>query len=40
MLSQYWAIALIIAGILGAVGQNLLAWVVVLIAGLLSVLPV
>lgn len=40
MIGQYWAVALIIAGILGAVGQSLLAWIVILIAGLLSVLPV
>ena len=39
-MSHYWPLALTIAGILGVVGQNTLAWVVVLVAGLLSVLPV
>ena len=32
------ALKLIIAGILGVVGQTLLAWVAILVAGLLSLL--
>jgi hypothetical protein len=38
MVAHYWPLALTLAGILGVVGQNLLAWVVVLVAGLLSLL--
>lgn len=38
MIGQYWPLVFVIAGILGAVGQNLLAWVAILIAGLLSLL--
>jgi hypothetical protein len=38
MVANYWPLALTLAGILGVVGQNLLAWVVVLVAGLLSLL--
>ena len=38
MIAHYWPLALTIAGILGVVGQTLLAWVVILIAGLLSLL--
>ena len=35
---QYWPIIFVVAGILGIVGQNMLAWVCVLVAGLLAVL--
>ena len=38
MIANYWPLALTIAGILGVVGQTMLAWVVILIAGLLSLL--
>ena len=39
MIAHYWPVAFIIAGLLGVVGQTMLAWVVVLVAGLLAVLP-
>ena len=38
MIGTYWPLALTLAGILGVVGQTLLAWVVILVAGLLSLL--
>lgn len=38
MIASYWPLALTVAGILGVVGQTLMAWIVILVAGLLSLL--
>ena len=37
-MGNLWAIGLLIAGILGAVGQNLFAWVAVMVTALLALL--
>jgi hypothetical protein len=38
MIGTYWPLVFVIAGILGVVGQSMLAWVAILVAGLLSLL--
>ena len=38
MIGTYWPLLLTLAGILGLVGQATLAWVCILLAGLLSLL--
>ena len=40
MIASYWPVVLIVAGLLGALDQSKLAWIVLMIAGLLAVLPV
>ena len=38
MIGTFWPLLLTVGGILGIVGQSVLAWVCVLLAGLLSLL--
>ena len=38
MIGTYWPLGLTLAGLLGVVGQPVLAWIAVLVTGLLSLL--